>query len=102
MTEQPLLSDFEHKIIECLSHGMSWPQTAKYMHTPLDQTKYRCRDMYKKLDAENGMQAIANAYERGLLPRDVTDIPDVIKAMASRYESVTGHPPLTPGRGDAR
>lgn len=101
-TKPPEFTRQEIQLLECAAAGMRWPDAAQYLKLKHERVRYLSIRLFAKLGVDNRTEAVARAYEAGLLPADIQDIPPLMAALTRRYLDVTGHLPPVELGGDAR
>jgi DNA-binding CsgD family transcriptional regulator len=61
------LSPKEQEVLQHLSSGYSYAETAKLMGVALSTVQHHIRNLYRKLDVRSQTQAISKARATGLL-----------------------------------
>jgi DNA-binding NarL/FixJ family response regulator len=65
--ERRHLTDIECKVLDCAALGMTVNQTARYRGVSRGTIQTQRRSVIRKLGVRNMAQAVAKAYELGLL-----------------------------------
>jgi DNA-binding NarL/FixJ family response regulator len=65
--ERKLLTDIECKVLDCAAEGMTVDQTAALRGVSRNTIMIQRRNVLRKIGAKNMAQAIAKAFELGLL-----------------------------------
>jgi DNA-binding NarL/FixJ family response regulator len=67
LDERKLLTDIECKVLDCAAEGMTVDQTAALRGVSRNTIMIQRRNVLRKIGAKNMAQAIAKAFELGLL-----------------------------------
>lgn len=65
--ERKLLTDIEYKVLDCAADGLTVDQTAALRGVSRNTIMIQRRSVLRKMGARNMAQAVAKAYELGLL-----------------------------------
>ncbi|TCO57183.1 response regulator transcription factor [Actinocrispum wychmicini] len=79
-----ILADHELAVLECVAAGMTRPATARHLNRSDDYVKTATRRIFHKLDAANATNAVAKAFQTGLLPRSADDRRRLIDVQRGR------------------